>query len=259
LNADVKKAVRTAQTSFPWLLNAKFALMRRYRNARRKPFDVDFNAIGLFPDVEGLLYLDVGANRGQSTDAIMLRSANSRIELFEPNQLLCRNLERLFASSERVSVNCFGLGDETADLPLYVPFYKNWMFDGLASFDEASARRWLQEDRLYFFKEELLTVRELRCKTKRLDELGLAPFFMKLDVQGYEAQALRGGERTLERHRPIVLLEAPPEDESMRFLERLGYRHFSFKDGVFVEGVVETANTYFLTDDKAELVKRHIR
>jgi len=257
VNAKVKKALRTIQTSFPYLLDTKFGVMRRYRRLVNKPFDADFDAIGLFPDIAGALYLDIGANRGQSTDAIMMRTRNSYIQLFEPNLLLCDKLERLFRGNERVVVNRFGLGEEDTELILYVPFYKRWMFDGLASLDKGSPKSWLQ-DRVYFFKDERLTLREVKCKIKCLDELELSPFFMKLDVQGYEPRVLRGAERTIETHKPIVLLEAPPEDESMQLLKGLGYEHFSFKDGTFIAGVVETANTFFMTEDKAEHVKEHI-
>lgn len=40
-----------------------------------------------------------------------------------------------------------------------------------------------------------------------LDSLGLAPGFVKLDVEGCELAALIGGERTIRTHRPVVMLE----------------------------------------------------
>ena len=41
--------------------------------------------------------------------------------------------------------------------------------------------------------------------------------FMKIDVEGFEERVLRGGERTLRRLRPVVLLEVQPTT-----LERTG-------------------------------------
>ena len=40
-----------------------------------------------------------------------------------------------------------------------------------------------------------------------LDSLGLAPGFVKLDVEGCELAALIGGEQTIRTHRPVVMLE----------------------------------------------------
>src|SRR5690606_24948980 len=40
-----------------------------------------------------------------------------------------------------------------------------------------------------------------------LDSLNLAPDFIKLDVEGMEWHALKGGEHTIRTHRPIIMLE----------------------------------------------------
>ena len=40
-----------------------------------------------------------------------------------------------------------------------------------------------------------------------LDALGLAPDFIKLDVEGCEYAALLGGEATIRAHRPVIMLE----------------------------------------------------
>lgn len=40
-----------------------------------------------------------------------------------------------------------------------------------------------------------------------LDLLGLAPDFIKLDVEGMEYAALVGGEQTIRTHRPVIMLE----------------------------------------------------
>lgn len=56
--------------------------------------------------------------------------------------------------------------------------------------------------------------------------------FLKLDVEGYEWHALRGAEQTIQRNRPVVLLEengggeryGVPEGEAGRLLASWGYR-----------------------------------
>jgi len=40
-----------------------------------------------------------------------------------------------------------------------------------------------------------------------LDSLGLAPDFIKIDVEGMEWHVLVGGEETIRRHRPVIMFE----------------------------------------------------
>ncbi|HEX5284654.1 MAG TPA: FkbM family methyltransferase [Bryocella sp.] len=59
---------------------------------------------------------------------------------------------------------------------------------------------------------------EVSTLDTRVDELRLARLdFVKIDVEGFEAHVLRGGERSLKRFRPNMLIELLPEQ-----LERAG-------------------------------------
>jgi FkbM family methyltransferase len=44
-------------------------------------------------------------------------------------------------------------------------------------------------------------------RTEPLDAQGVAPRLIKIDVEGAEEQVLRGAERTLAEHRPVIVLE----------------------------------------------------
>lgn len=57
--------------------------------------------------------------------------------------------------------------------------------------------------------------------TVRLDDLDFEKrvAFVKMDIEGYELEALRGGERFIQRHRPVVLAEY-----NRLFASQLGYR-----------------------------------
>jgi FkbM family methyltransferase len=256
MTGNLKKLLRTVQTCFPWLLDTKFSVMRSYRNILGIPFEDDFNALALFPEMDDALFLDVGANRGQSTDAILMKRKRCKIQLFEPNDLLCARLRDAFGRNENIVINDFGLGDEATDGVLVVPIYKGWLFDGLGSFNEAEAGDWLK-GRVFFFDERLLTLRKSRCRIKKLDDLGLAPFFIKLDVQGYEYKALRGGEKTIMAHEPVLLIESP-DDRLVGYLAELGFQLYAFERGKFVPGIRGAPNTFFMTDEKAALVRSHI-
>lgn len=230
--------------------------MRIYRNALRRPFEYDFNALSLFPADDGALFLDVGANRGQSTDAILMNRPNARIQLFEPNPLLFEKLKRMFGGNSRIAVHRVGLGDAAVEAALIVPIYNGWMFDGLGSFNRAEAAEWLR-GRMFFYDEGQLELRQVKSRILRLDDLDLRPFFVKLDVQGYEFKALCGGESTLRREEPILLIESP-DDRIIAYLADLGYAFYAFQRGRFVARTVGAPNTFFMTKRKADLVRQHV-
>lgn len=257
MNAGLKKLLRTIQVHFPALLDAKFAAMRAWRQFRGVPFDADFEGIRLLPRPDGALFLDVGANRGQSTDAILLLTKNCRVQLFEPNPLLCGKLRRQFGGNSRVAINEFGLGNKMMSQPLHVPFYKRWMFDGLASFDVVAAQSWL-EGRIYFYNPGHLSIHEVACEIRRLDDLDLAPFLIKIDVQGYEFEVIQGAEQTIRTHEPVLLIESPPERHIVDFLGQRGYCVYTFRNNKFICGVAEGNNAYFMTQRTASRISAHV-
>lgn len=70
-------------------------------------------------------------------------------------------------------------------------------------------------------------------EVKRLDWFDLAPDFIKLDCEGYELFALKGGAATLKKHRPVVIVEQKPghaqrfglgDTDAVTWLKTLGYR-----------------------------------
>ena len=62
----------------------------------------------------------------------------------------------------------------------------------------------------------------------------IGPVLMKIDVEGFEAEVLRGGMTFLERHRPDVICEILPDSkdhqEIQDMLSALGYEYFLFTD-----------------------------
>lgn len=252
----MKKVIRTLQTNFPMLLETKFAAARCLRNVMGIPFEADFRAIQYFPESDHSLFLDVGGNRGQSTEAILLYAKNSTIQIFEPNPTLCKRLENQYKHSQNVQVNQLALGDKPSEQRIYIPYYKNWMFDGLASLDRENPKLWLKEN-LHNHKESHVTLEEVKCEVKTLDELNLVPFFIKLDIQGYEYQALKGGENTIRANEPVLLIEAP-DQQIIDYLDALGYRYFAFDRGKFRAQTKGKLNTFFMTKKRASGVEKLI-
>ncbi|MBX6374795.1 MAG: FkbM family methyltransferase [Acetobacteraceae bacterium] len=259
MKESTKRLIRTAQTYVPWLADAKAEFQYRLRSLARRPFEPDFAALRLFGG-EDRLHLDVGANRGQSIAAIRLTARRPRIMSFEPNPVLAARLVRRFGDLPGVRIEPVGLGDREGEFELHIPYYRGYVFDGLASIDRDAASSWLSPRTIHGFDPAKLRIETVRCRVVTLDSLGTEPFFIKLDVQGFELPVLRGAEETLRRHRPVLLIETPDDTAVLDHLAGLGYRPYAFdaREGRFRAGRTGVLGTFFLTDDKADPIARFI-
>ncbi len=255
MRLELKKAVRTAQTYFPALRELKFEAERALRRAQRRPFDEDFYLLAaMYDDPEGV-WLDIGANRGQSIDAIRLFQPSAKIVAFEPSSLMVSVLRRRFAEDLDVRVEGFGLGAEDGEFELHTPSYRGWVFDGLASFDLENASGWLKS-RVIGFDPAKLTICRESCVVRRLDGFALKANFIKIDVQGLEEQVLVGGAETLARDRPPVLLEYNGKRAAPRVLLDLGYAPYRYEAGRLTKGLAGEKNTFFFCGGELERIDR---
>ena len=79
---------------------------------------------------------------------------------------------------------------------------------------------------------------------KRLDDFHLAPDFIKLDCEGGELYALRGGEKTLKKHRPAICVEQKPGHGKHFGLKDTAGLAYLFSLGYVLKGAI--SGDYFL-------------
>jgi FkbM family methyltransferase len=221
------------------------------------PHEPDFRALRYFPPDQ--LFLDIGANYGQSISSMRLMSRQASIIAYEPNGELAVKIAHLFRYDQRVTVLPFGLSSAPGTFDLFMPFYRTFAYPGLASLNEEEARSWLSADNIYFFNSRNVRIARMRCQVETLDAQDLTPYFIKIDVQGAELDVLRGAQTTLTRHRPVLLVENPGRDLRIAaLLNPLGYREYEFSNGHFVQRKSLGINSFFMTADReAELTARY--
>ena len=247
---NLKKAVRTAQTYAAPLLETKAWTQRKVRSAIRVPSEPSYRAFREFPFTPGQQFIDVGANRGQTIDSVRLYNSGVPLVAFEPNPILADRLTARYASDTATIIYPFGLGKEGGFFDLYVPYYRNFMFDGLASFEWKSAHDWLNKDSIYGFKQRHLRIERVRCEVRRWDDVDTHPALVKIDVQGFESSVLVGGLQTVRRHRPVFLIENDAERPHETILFAEGYRRAGYTRGRPVMDAIGEGNTYYVPEEK---------
>jgi FkbM family methyltransferase len=139
--------------------------------------------------------IDVGANTGLYS-LFASRYAN-QVHAFEPYPPVLSRLRRVIETNEvpNITVHAVGLGASEANLRFYSPPEGNL---GTGSFLQgfATGNRDAHEELPIVAGDAYLS----RTGITRVD-------FIKMDIEGYEKPALTGLQQTLQRHRPIVLLE----------------------------------------------------
>jgi hypothetical protein len=97
-----------------------------------------------------------------------------------------------------------------------------------------------------------LAIADVPVPVRRLDALGLDVAFLKVDAEGFELEALRGLAETIERGRPVVLVERSDSfDGVSSFLGAHRYMPFAYVVGSrkLVPYVAQdVANVFFLPE-----------
>jgi FkbM family methyltransferase len=172
------------------------------------------------------VFVDIGANVGEFTLFAAKRNRNGRVYSFEPAKI---NFGRL---SSNVTMNGFNhvhlakvaLADNEGEMEIY---------ESRARFTDGSINAGLPS---LFGDEgaepsELVTVTTLDrfVEQQRLERIDL----IKVDIEGAELPALRGGARTLQRFRPKLIVEVNQETsrragyesrDILAYLRTFGYR-----------------------------------
>ena len=132
---------------------------------------------------EDCVVYDVGANVGDWSRAVLDLKPNCRLHAFEMIPSLAE------AARARIGdrVHAFGLSDHAFETTAF-------------QYDQGAL---LTENSFHAKQAQRVPVKVLRG-----DELDLPPpQLMKIDVEGHELKVLRGFERTIRAHRPIIQFE----------------------------------------------------
>ena len=215
-----------------------------------RPHEADFAAFGRFPQRKGL-FLDIGANAGESVLSFRLFNRTAPILSIEPNRYHEPDLRFLKRRIRNFDYLLCGAGDTNGRATLYVPVYRDLPLTGEASFhrEQALDNYWLREQ-VGTGARSAVRLLELPVEVKRMDDLALRPDFVKIDVQGFESKVVAGLRDTIAAAQPVLLIERSGCDDALHAqLARLGYRAFVYgadADSFTPYGRQPAQNLFFL-------------
>lgn len=140
--------------------------------------------------------LDVGANFGHWVHSWLALGARS-VHAVEPVPECYEALTQRFADDARVTTHRLGVSD-AASVADDLNIFNAW---SLLPEDSSALERAIEFRDKAPFAVQFTTIDTL------LDEEEFTPGLIKIDVDGYEAKALRGARRFLSASRPLVMLE----------------------------------------------------
>jgi FkbM family methyltransferase len=162
--------------------------------------------------------VEAGANIGTHTLMLAKACAPGRLIAFEPQQrifqLLCANLAANGVANVVALPEAMGAAAGTARLPALDYGAAN-NFGGVAPSLDAEGSGWADG---------------LAARVTPLDDLALpACHLLKIDVEGWEAEALRGARQTIARCRPLIYVENDRAEQQavlIALIAELGYAQY---------------------------------
>ena len=178
------------------------------------------------------LFLDVGANNGISALSLRRFSTHYRIYSVEPNPLLEPYLKKIKADDSRFDYLIAGAGAAPGTARFFVPTYRGVVLHTATS----SSREQVYEAVARWFNPRISAktkVDMFESPILRLDDLALEPSIVKVDAEGHDYDTLVGLAQTIDRTRPIVVIEMEwiDQEKIREFFMSRRYRHLGYDAG----------------------------
>jgi FkbM family methyltransferase len=170
-------------------------------------------------------FLDVGANIGQTIDSLDSLGARFNIHSFEPNPISFNVLQARFGERNQVTLSNYGLGKKNQKSRIFTPVIAGIAITPLGTLKKHHLNSRDMKKYLSTLAQGNSVVRRSdTIQIKLGDSLKLKPTIIKLDVEGFELEALQGMARTIGEFNPLIIFERNPS--AFSYLKKIGYRIF---------------------------------
>ena len=194
------------------------------------PLERDYEIVGFLPRSKSQIILDIGAHKGESVRSFRKFDASPifSIEANPAHESDLMKLKKRIKDFEYKIALAIAPGRQAK---LYVPKYQGQELTVWSSVDETAARKIFKQRSCLKNLDSCLNFEVVTSPSVVLDDLNLDPFFIKIDVEGGEAQVLEGLKQTLARSYPVLMIENNDQRAVAEILEPLGYQAYVYEAG----------------------------
>lgn len=219
-----------------WMFLSRLRLMISY--LFKQPHEQDFRFFRRFQGREGL-FIDVGANAGQSVISFRIFNQSYRVISFEPNPFHEKDLRwiKRCRLGRDFEYHMTGLAEEEGVKPFYVPVVQGVPLTQEATFIKDSfLNSSITVQRIIGATHHVdFSIRELKVPIQTFDAYQnthqLKPDIIKLDVQTSELEVLKGMIHTLQTFHPIIMIERGTTlPQIIEYLSPMGYQLFRYEE-----------------------------
>ena len=209
-----------------FFISQSFLLRKRLVRAINNSYEKELFFIDRFSD-KSKDALDIGVYRG--VYSFKLSKNFKKVHAFEPNILLFpylnKNLKKIIKNIELYNI---ALSDKKGNTELKLPIRTNSIFkDNIEELYQLGAASMHPNKEFKEFKK-------LQVKMDRLDNITIDNDigFIKIDVEGHELEVINGAMQTIQKNKPILLVEIESRhskrsvEETIKHISNLGYDCF---------------------------------
>ncbi|MEJ7779627.1 MAG: FkbM family methyltransferase [Daejeonella sp.] len=213
----------------------------------RLKYEDEFHFFNEMIEDDGIV-LDIGANIGTMTTLMAKKLKNSKIYAFEPIPENVKTIKRVLSHYKVDNVVLYeaALGEQNGDLKMVMPVIDNVKMQGLSHVLEESEPENADSGHVYSVPVYRLDDLEELKLVKKITAI-------KIDVENFEYEVLKGGEQILRNHKPIIYCELwdnEKKDMTIRYLTDLGYKAKIYEDKKLINFEGQEAINFFFVHDK---------
>lgn len=151
--------------------------------------------------------IDIGGNLGISAMGFRKLGFKNKIFLFEPNKYIYNNYikKKLLKNYKNIFGYNFALGHKNQTREFFYPYYKDKCIHYFCSFDKSYVTNSIN----ITFKNKKIKIIKDNLKIRSFDKLNIRcnPKLLKIDVEGYDYEVIKGMKNTIRNYKPVILVE----------------------------------------------------